>query len=385
MPIEQMALKTRIVMLSNQSPKRRMLKYFLGVAVVILAIGIFSFQNPRLVTRIVFGANTSPVELALRGSYSAREGDEKTAAIASAATAFLASLNNAQRKAATYAFSDNAQRSNWSNLPEGMFPRGGLKLGELTKEQRANLDKLLAEFMSEKGARNIDYQLAAADTLRSNRFMRYGSEFYSVAFLGEPSMDRPWMFQFGGHHLAINITVYGSDVSFSPMLTGGHPLRLRYGGREIFILEEETTAARTFLDSLDSDQKKRAVRGEGAINLQFGPGKYGSVAAPEGIKGSNLADTQKELLLGVIAARLGFMNADDYAAKMATVKAEIDDTYFGWWGPQGVQGAAYFRVTGPSILLEYAPQDGGSAVEHVHSIYRNPRNDYGSAWIGIGK
>ena len=372
-------------MLSNRKPIRSTLKYILGVSVVILAIGIFSLQYPKLITQIVFGANTAPVELALRGSYSAREGDKKTAAIAEAATAFLASLNDAQKKAATYAFSDNAQRSNWSNLPEGMFPRGGLKLGELTKEQRANLDKLLAEFMSEKGARNIDYQLAAADTLRSNRFMRYGSEFYSVAFLGEPSTDRPWMFQFGGHHLAVNITVYGPDVSFSPMLTGGSPLRLRYDGKEIFITEEETTAARTFLDSLNSEQKKLAVRGEQPIDLQSGPGKYGTVLAPEGIKGGDLTDTQKELLLGVIAARLGFINADDLAAKMATVKAEINDTYFGWWGPQDIQGAAYFRVTGPSILLEYAPQDGGSATGHAHNMYRNPRNDYGAAWIGIGR
>ena len=371
--------------MSDQNPKRRILKYVLGVAVVILAIGIFSLQYPKLITQIVFGANTAPVELALRGSYSAREGDEKTAAIASAATAFLASLNDAQKKAATYAFSDNAQRSNWSNFPEGMFPRGGLKLRELTEAQRANLDNLFAEFMSEKGVRNIDYQLAAADTLRSSSFLRYGSAFYSVAFLGEPSTDRPWMFQFGGHHLAINITVYGPDVSFSPMLTGGSPLRLRYGGEEIFITEEETTAARAFLDSLDSEQKKRAVRGEQAIDLRFGPGKYGAVAAPEGVKGSSLTDTQKGLLLGVIAARLGFINADDLAAKMASVKAEIDDTYFGWWGPQGVQGAAYFRVTGPSIVLEYAPQDGGSATGHAHNIYRNPRNDYGSAWIGTGK
>ena len=127
------------------------------------------------------------------------------------------------------------------------------------------------------------------------------------------------------------------------------------------------------------------MRGEQTIDLRFGPGKYGAVAAPEGVKGSSLTDTQKGLLLGVIAARLGFINADDLAAKMASVKAEIDDTYFGWWGPQGVQGAAYFRVTGPSILLEYAPQDGGSATGHAHNIYRNPRNDYGSAWIGTGR
>lgn len=92
---------------------------------------------------------------------------------------------------------------------------------------------------------------------------------------------------------------------------------------------------------------------------------------------------QKARLLDVIIARLRFINDDDFAAKMETVAAEIDDTYFGWWGPQGALGTAYFRVTGPSLVLEYAPQNGIDGPGHAHSIYRNPRNDYGSAWIGV--
>ena len=213
--------------------------------------------------------------------------------------------------------------------------------------------------------------------------MKYGSEFYYFAFLGAPSTGEPWMFQFGGHHLALNVTVFGPNVCFSPMLTGGQPLRLSHEGKDVYITHEEVVAAQTFMDSLTKDQRKLAIRGDHSIGLLLGPGQHGRVVDPEGIKGSSLTDVQKELLLGVVAARLGFMNEDDYAAKMATVAAEIGDTHFAWWGPQAPLGAAYFRVTGPSVVLEYSPQNGDDAAGHAHSIYRDPSNDYGSGWIGI--
>ncbi|MYF18164.1 MAG: DUF3500 domain-containing protein, partial [Gemmatimonadetes bacterium] len=244
---------------------------------------------------------------------------------------------------------------------------------------------LLGELLSEDGVKNITYQLAAEDLLISGDLfgaMKYGSEYFYAAFLGEPSTTEPWMFQFGGHHLAINATVFGPDVSFSPMLTGGQPLHLRLDGDDIFITQRETAAAQAFMDSLTDEQKGQAVRAEQPIDLLLGPGKYGATVAPEGIKGSELTAMQRTLLLDVIEARLGFMNNDDYAEKMKTVVAEIEDTYFGWWGRQGVLGAAYFRVTSPSMVIEYAVQNGEGTIDHAHSMYRELDNDYGSAWIG---
>ncbi len=76
------------------------------------------------------------------------------------------------------------------------------------------------------------------------------------------------------------------------------------------------------------------------------------------------------------------MNSDDYADKMQTVVAEIEDTHFGWWGQQDALGAVYFRVTSPSLVLEYASQDGDGTADHAHSMYRELDNDYGSAWVG---
>ncbi|MTI01014.1 DUF3500 domain-containing protein [Roseibium sp. RKSG952] len=344
------------------------------------------FLNPRLITSVAFGVNTAPVELPLRDSFKDRAPDAKTSAIVSAADAFLGSLDTTQRDAATYAFSDNEQRSKWSNFPEGMIPRGGLRIGTLSEQQYALMDALIAEFMSEDGVRNIDYQLAAERTFPTDDpFGEYGVDKFYVAFLGEPSETQPWMFQFGGHHLGINVTVYGADVTFSPMLTGGQPLYIDYEGKRVFIIQDEVDAAQAVLESLTDLQKADAVRGDAAINLLLGPGEYGTVVAPEGVKGSDLSPEQKNLLISLIQTRLGFINDNDNAAKIQTVMAELDDTYFGWWGPQDAPGFAYYRITAPSTVIEYAPQDAlaeSPEQEHAHSMYRNPSNDYGAAWIG---
>ena len=365
---------------------KRVLVYLLGAAIVVAAIFVFLFFRPDIGAWIFFGVDPSPVEIDLKHAYDVPAADRKTVAIVAAARLFLDSLDDDQREAATYRFTDNAQRSNWSNFPESMVPRGGVKLGVLSESQRGNLDRLLGELMSEDGARNIAHQLAAEDLLIPGDLfgvMKYGSEYFYAAFLGEPSTTKPWMFQFGGHHLAINATVFGPHVSFSPMLTGGQPLRLRIGGDDIFIVQREAAAAQAFMDSLTDEQRGQTVRGEQPIDLLLGPGEYGATASPEGIGGSELAPMQRTLLLGVIEARLGFMNDDDLAEKMKSVVAEIEDTYFGWWGPQSVPGAAYFRVTSPSMVIEYAVQNGDDSVDHAHGIYRELDNDYGSAWIAV--
>ena len=359
--------------------------YLLSAAIAVVAILVYLFFRPDIGARIFFGVDPSPVEISLKHTYDVPAADEKTVAIVAAARLFLDSLDDNQRQAATYRFSDNAQRSNWSNFPEGMVPRGGVKLGVLSELQRANLDKLLGELLSEYGVKHVTYQLAAEDLLVQEGLfatMKYGSEYFYAAFLGEPSPVEPWMFQFGGHHLAINATVFGPHVSFSPMLTGGQPLRLHLDGDDIFIVERETAAAQALMDSLTDEQKGQAVRAERPIDLVQGPGKYGAKPAPEGIKGSELSAMQRTLLLDVIEARLGIMNNDDHAEKMKTVVAEIEDTYFGWWGRQGVLGTAYFRVTSPSMVIEYAVQNGEDTVDHAHSMYRELDNDYGAAWIG---
>lgn len=327
---------------------------------------------------------TPPVEIVIRDDFEVPPADSQTEAITQAALAFLDTLDADQRAAATFEFTDNTQRSNWSNFPDGPVRRQGVMRGDMTAPQLAALDDLLQTVMSDEGYRNIVLQLAAEETLDTGvGGPNFGDEYYYAAFLGQPATDAPWMFQFGGHHLAINVTIVGPDLSFSPMLTGGEPLKLNFQDRDVVITERETLAAQALMDSLSDAQKAQVIRGDRPINLLLGPGEFGAVLAPEGLRATELDASQRALLVDVISARLGFINADDFAAKMRTVEAELDDTYFGWWGPQGVPGAAYFRVTAPSVVLEYAPQAmrGSDPTDHAHSMYRNPQNDYGTAWI----
>lgn len=219
------------------------------------------------------------VGLEIPDTIAAQPVDATTEAIVSAAKAFLDTLSKAQRDAVVYAFDDNGQRARWSNFPVSFVKRGGIMRRDLNDAQKTAFDALLAKVLSPQGVRNARLQMAADDTLVSGNGppADFGSGYYYVAFVGEPVNDTPWMFQFGGHHLAINTTFAGPQASFSPMLTGGQSQSIKYEGQEVYITREETGAAQAFLDSLNTEQKKAAIRGSAPIDLLLG---QGSTARP---------------------------------------------------------------------------------------------------------
>ena len=59
-------------------------------------------------------------------------------------------------------------------------------------------------------------------------------------------------------------------------------------------------------------------------------------------------------------------------AKMEEMKKNIAETWFAWSGPTEKGSAAYFRIQGPTVLIEYAPQRmGGDATKaHPHDLPR---------------
>ena len=66
---------------------------------------------------------------------------------------------------------------------------------------------------------------------------------------------------------------------------------------------------------------------------------------------------------------------------MAEIKGNLGETYFAWYGPITAGSASYWRVQGPTLYMEYSPQQmGGSAANHTHAMFRDPTNDYGAAW-----
>jgi hypothetical protein len=65
-------------------------------------------------------------------------------------------------------------------------------------------------------------------------------------------------------------------------------------------------------------------------------------------------------------------------ARMAEIKGKVGETYFAWKGPTAKGSAAYFRVQGPAVVIEYAPQGGTG---HIHTVVRNPNDDYGAGLL----
>jgi len=327
--------------------------------------------------------------------------DEQTMTIVTAAQAYVASLSPAQMTASLFAFNDAAQRARWSDLATGAFARRGVKWADLNDTQRARLSDLLNAVLSEDGVRMISAQMAADDYLRANPdaatpdLVRppaepeaapiapvFGAGEYYVAFLGAPSVTAPWTLQIGGHHLAINATVVGPHMTLAPSLTGGQPARFGKNGEAFQGVQAEVTAAQAVIDSLTPDQREQAVVGDRTPDLLLGPGRDGYTLSAEGLRADAMTADQKAKLLKLIGTRIGLMNPNDAAAAMTRIRADIDKTWFAWFGPTADAGRAYFRVAGPTVHLEFAPQDA-PAGNHVHAIYRDPTNDYGRAWTAI--
>jgi hypothetical protein len=317
----------------------------------------------------------------------------RTQRIVEAATAFMATLTDAQRAKLMFAFSDADQRKLWSNFPDGTVNRKGVRLGEMKSTQKWALWNLLAVILSPDGMQMINDQAAAEDILKvtdptQTREARFGSDYFYAAILGTPSTTDPWELQFGAHHLAVNATIAGPHVTLSPTMTGGQPLKYIDGnGKPVYITEVEARRGLAFLRSLTPAQQNKAVVSTRSINLILGPGHDGQTLQPEGLSGKEMTAAQKTQFLGVIDARLGMLNADTHAEVMAAVRKNLDQTWFGWWGPTDQLGVAYFRVTGPTLIVEYSPQGPDERyplyADHAHNMYRDPTNEYGSAWTSV--
>jgi hypothetical protein len=312
-------------------------------------------------------------------------GSGQTARIARAAQAFLDSLDDAQRAKVIFKFGDKEQRARWSNLPTSMVERRGLRMGDLTPDQRTAVMKLLSITLSKMGYEKILGIMDGDEVLKNaggGGGPAFGRDEFYVSFLGTPSATAPWMLQFGGHHLALNVTFVGEEGVMTPSLIAVQPARYSLNGRTVRPLGRETDKAFELVNSLNADQRKEAVLGFQMHDLVLGPGHDGETIQPEGIKASSLTDQQRQMLLDLVAEWSGIIHDTAAAEKMVEINANLADTWFAWSGPTEPGSAAYFRIQGPTVVIEYAPQRmGGDPTQHIHTMYRDFTNDYGKKLV----
>jgi hypothetical protein len=307
-----------------------------------------------------------------------------TLRIVKAANAFLSTLEEKQRHSVVFAFSDEKQRANWSNLPTSFVPRAGVSLKELNTAQRSAALALVSSALSRRGFEKVE-QIMEGDEANKNSERNnpiFGKDLYYISILGRPSEKAPWMLQFGGHHLALNITIAGERGILTPTLTGAQPALYTANGKTVRPLGQESDKALAFLNALDDTQRKQAILSYRLADLVLGPGQDGKTIQPEGLKASVINDHQRAMLLDLVSEWAGIIHESAAATRMAEMKADINETWFAWSGPTtaipGKNITAYYRIQGPHLVIEYAPQRlGGDPSMHVHTMYRDPTNDYG--------
>ncbi|PYS33237.1 MAG: hypothetical protein DMG14_32270 [Acidobacteria bacterium] len=332
------------------------------------------------------GASTARV---VTGQRAPAASDATLKAVA-AAKAFLATLDGRQRAAVKLELNKNT-RSKWSNLPNGAaglgFLRNGIKLGDLSAAQQEAALALVASTLSGPGYQKVmnivnadeNLERSSAPARQTGNRVRFGRAEYQIAILGEPSATEPWMIQFGGHHLAINVTVVAAQNVLTPSHTGAQPSRYSLTGQTIRPLGKENDKGFALINALNAAQQKQAILNYRVADTVLGPGHDGEVIQPEGVRGSNLTANQQAMLLDLINEWVSILNDTAALAKMAEIKSSIADTYFAWSGPTTNGDAAYFRIQGPTVEIEYAPQ--GGSTDHIHTFYRDPTNDYGAKFI----
>ena len=313
------------------------------------------------------------------------QSDRSPKAQAAAANAFLATLSPDEKKQAHLPLND-PERQKWTNVPTKATD-GGIRLGDLTRPQLESACAFLSTVLSENGylmGRNIMLadDLLIKNEARAKRRGGFGSANFWIAIFGTPSETEPWAVQWDGHHVAINLTIVGEKMTLSPAFIGTQPHKFMLGDEEIIPMQNEIAWAINFMNSLDKEQRAKAIITNKRGRMQAGAGKDGVMPEAKGLPCSELTADQHALLLKLVGLWIDDLPAKAAKARMAEVNEQLKKAHFAWYGPFTPGSDASYHLVGPEIIVEYTGQDlGGNPLDHIHSIYRNPTNEYGAQWL----
>jgi Protein of unknown function (DUF3500) len=322
-----------------------------------------------------------------------------TTPIIDAANAFLECLNHEQREAATRPL-DTREWRLWHNAEMFIF-RHGVLLESLSETQLDAAYDVLRASLSGFGfetTRNI---------MKLNEFLReitgfdesLGELLYFLTIFGTPSADEPWGWQIDGHHLNLSFLVVGDQVTMTPAFMGGEPIYCDTGQFDgISIFDAELRNGLEMIRALSDAQRKKAILFPTMLSTELPPerahpseGRQKSTAFQdnaiipyEGIPVSEFSAGQRDLLMSVVEAYVGYMRPGHSRVRLREVESRLDETYFAWIGGYGDNDAYYYKVHSPVLMIEFDMHRGifleNNEPEkfHVHTMVRTPNgNDYG--------
>jgi Protein of unknown function (DUF3500) len=329
--------------------------------------------------RLLHGAAAVGVTWSLGLPAVAQVADAARAAMAAAATAWLAALSAEARRRAVFAFADR-ERLNWGYVPRR---REGVPFKDMAGPARAAAHELLKASLSAAGydkAVNVIRLEGVLRQLETFGGLMRDPDNYAVTVFGAPGPDAPWGWRLEGHHLSLNFTlVPGKPIAATPAFLGANPAAVRGGPHAgLRALAHEEDLGRALAQSMDAAQRGRMVIGAQSLgDIVAGPSRSDRLTTPAGVAGADLGPPQRERLVRLVeeyARNMRAEVADDELRRLR--EAGLERVHFAWAGPLEPGHAHYYRIHGPTVLIEL--DNTQNDANHIHSVWQDPRNAFGA-------
>ncbi len=317
--------------------------------------------------------------------------------IKEASIEFLSTLNSREKDSLAFQFED-LKRTEWTNLPIGLANRPGLRYGALSRKSKIKFHNLLLTIFSSQGylkttqIMHLDglllniYEIAHEEgdvneeDIKFIRTLNWGQGNYFISIWGDPNKQDKWAMKFEGHHISLNVTVIDDKVSVTPLFIGSDPALVRYSEiAGLTILSKEEDYGLQLINMLSSEQLELAIISEEVPkDVLTSPESGKRLLNYQGIKGSELTEEQKAQLHKLIFEYLSNLE-EEYAHEFKKSLSEpgIEVIYFGWIGGRQRVTDHYYVINGPSFLIEYDNVGWIHKGDHIHTIFRDKKNDFG--------
>lgn len=293
-----------------------------------------------------------------------------------AAKEFLATLTPDQAAEAKFKL-DDEERINWHFIPR---ERKGLTMKKMRDDQRQMAFLLVNSALSHKGYKKALTVMSLERVLHEleNNSPRRDAGNYFISIFGEPGA-KVWGWRFEGHHLSMNFTIVDDQVSGTPTFFGGNPGEIKDGPRKgLRVLGAEEDLGRALAKSLTDEQKKTAIvlKNKAPKDILTSAEKEVDPLKPDGLPQSAMTAEQKKMLTALINEYVQTHRRALAAQDLKKITAAgIEKVTFAWAGEMEVGKAHYYRVQGPTFLLEYDNIQNGA--NHPHAVWRDFDGDFG--------
>ena len=289
--------------------------------------------------------------------------------MATRATQYLDSLDQNQRTKSSYAFND-PELTRWHWTTPGNFPRNGLPLREMDVAQR---DAAFALLQTSQSAYGLQKSL---DIISLQNDLGNDPELYYVTVFGTPGVE-PWGWRWEGHHLSRRFNAINGKLSVTPFFLGAWPTVNNAG---LKAMEREEWAARELVTSLDDNQRLSAIFQRDTLGRHVTQNEaYVTPLESIGIPVSSLNQNQHALVTEIIHKYLDTLPDLVAAPHLERLMAAgMENITFAWAGPLEAQRPHYYRLQGPTFLMEH--DNSRNRGTHIHSVWRDFAEDFGQSF-----